>query len=85
MRCPACGGPLFPDELQFGLYQCAQCGEVEIDEGGAYVRGRFYELEKGGENSPLDEWDAAPAAPEEYVPTWEDVFAAEDSPKPYDE
>jgi hypothetical protein len=82
MRCPACGGPLVPDELQLGLYQCAQCGEVEVDEGGAYVRGRFYELEKDGENSPLDEWDAAP---EEYVPTWEDVFAGEDSSKPHDE
>lgn len=82
MRCPACGGPLVPDELQLGLYQCAQCGEVEVDEGGAYVRGRFYELENGGENSPLEEWDGAP---EEYVPTWEDVFAGDDSSKPQDE
>jgi Zn-finger nucleic acid-binding protein len=76
MRCPACGAPLVPDELQVGLYQCAQCGDVEVDEGGAYVRGRFYELASHGEDSPLDEWDAPP---EEYVPTWEDVLSGDES------
>jgi hypothetical protein len=78
MRCPACGGPLVPDELQLGLYQCAQCGEVEVDEGGAYVRGRFYELGDEDENAPFDEWDTPP---EEYIPTWEDVLAGDDSSK----
>ena len=78
MRCPACGGPLVPDELQMGLYQCAQCGEVEVDEGGAYVRGRFYELGDEDESAPFDEWDTPP---DEYVPTWEDVLAGDDSSK----
>jgi hypothetical protein len=82
MRCPACGGPLVPDGLQFGLYQCAQCGEVEVDEGGAYVRGRFYELGGDGETAPPDEWDSPP---EDYAPTWEDVFARDDSSPPSDE
>jgi hypothetical protein len=81
VRCPACGGPLAPDELQLGLYQCAQCGEVEVDKGGAYVRGRFYDL-GDDETPPLDEWDVAS---EDYVPTWEDVLASDDSLAPYDE
>ena len=84
MRCPACGGPLVPDELQFGLYQCAQCGEVEVDEGGAYVRGRFYEVgaaEAEGMTSP-DEWDGPL---EDYVPTWEDVLTGDESPSPFDD
>lgn len=71
-----------PDELQFGLYQCAQCGEVEVDEGGAYVHGRFYELGDEGEATLPDEWENPP---EDYVPTWEDVFARDDTSPPSDE
>ncbi len=82
MRCPACGGPLVPDELQLGLYQCAQCGEVEVDEGGAYVRGRFYEVGDDGEAASFDEWDGPP---EDYVPTWEDVFAGDEFTPPQEE
>ena len=82
MRCPGCGGPLVPDELQLGVYQCAQCGEVEVDGEGAYVRGRFYEFGGDGGDDSLDEWDGAR---EEYVPTWEDVLAAEDAASPFEE
>ncbi len=81
MRCPACGAPLVPDELQVGLYQCAQCGDVEVDEGGAYVRGRFYELGGNADSSSLDDFDSD-APPEEYVPTWEDVLAGDESAWP---
>ncbi|MGD8717672.1 MAG: hypothetical protein PVH29_02510 [Candidatus Zixiibacteriota bacterium] len=84
MRCPGCGGPLAPDELQIGVYQCAQCGEVEIDEGGAYVRGRFFECgdEEDDGRGIGDEWDASV---DDYAPTWEDVFAAEDAISPFEE
>jgi hypothetical protein len=82
MRCPGCGGPAVPDELQFGLYQCAQCGEVEIDGSGAYVGGRFYEFGNGGDGSALEEWEETP---EEYSPTWEDVFATDDTVSPFEE
>jgi hypothetical protein len=80
MRCPGCGGPLVPDELQVGVYQCAQCGEVEVDGEGAYVRGRFYAL--GDEVEPAEEWGGGG---EGYVPTWEDVFAGEETASPFEE
>lgn len=84
MRCPVCGGPLVPDELQFGLYQCAQCGEVEVDEGGAYVRGRFYEFGDRECEDPtlLGEMDATP---DDHVPTWEDVFTGDESVSPHED
>jgi hypothetical protein len=68
---------LAPDGLQLGVYQCAQCGEVEVDGEGAYVRGRFYELGDGddGGSDSLEDW---PGSREGYGPTWEDVFAGED-------
>jgi len=72
---------LAPDELRLGVYQCAQCGEVEVDGEGAYVRGRFYELGEGddGGSDAVEDW---PASREAYGPTWEDVFAAEDITAP---
>ncbi len=82
MRCPGCGGPLVPDELQLSVYQCAQCGEVEVDGEGAYVRGRFYEHGDGQGRDSMEEWDGAR---EDYAPTWEDVFAGEDVASPFEE
>lgn len=83
MRCPGCGGPLVPDELQLGVYQCAQCGEVEVDGEGAYVRGRFYEFgdEEEGGPDPAEEW----LEPGEGGPTWEDVLAGDDIISPLDD
>ena len=82
MRCPGCGGPLAPDELQLGVYQCAQCGEVEVDGEGAYVRGRFYEFGDGddGNSDSMEDW--SPGSREGYGPTWEEVFASEDVVEP---
>jgi hypothetical protein len=62
-----------PDVMQFGVYHCGQCGDVELDEGGAYVAGRFYEVEVAADEGPPDE-AAGPYS------TWEDVLAAEEPP-----
>jgi len=85
MRCPGCGGPLAPDELRLGVYQCAQCGEVEVDGEGAYVRGRFYETGGDGDDGGPDSMEEWPGLREGYVPTWEDVFAGEDVAPPPEE
>ena len=70
-----------PDELRLGVYQCAQCGEVEVDGEGAYVRGRFYEV-GAGDDGGSDSLEEGPGLREGYGPTWEDVFAGEDVASP---
>jgi hypothetical protein len=55
---------------------------VEVDGEGAYVRGRFYEFGGEGENPDFaEEWGGR----EGYTPTWEDFFAGEDAPSPFEE
>jgi len=71
MRCPRCGAPLTPDGVRLDLYQCDQCGEVEIDEEGAYINGLFFE--RGGDEGAGDLEDEDDDLDEEYVPTWQEV------------
>ncbi len=85
MRCPRCGGAIAPDPIRGGVYQCAQCGDVELDEGAAYVAGRFYEVGAlGGEETPPACEDADFTALS-YSLTWEDILAGEDLPPPGEE
>lgn len=86
MRCPRCGAPLTPDGIRVDLHHCDQCGEVEVDEEGAYVNGFFYErgTDKDGEGfgDAEDEDDGEEA---DYVPTWQDVLADDFDEEPDEE
>ncbi len=75
MRCPRCGAPLTRDGIRVDLYHCDQCGEVEVDEEGAYVNGFFYEAGNGEDDEGFGDGEEIESDEDDYVPTWQDVLS----------